>query len=112
MVKLFGKINIEDFFLREHEGFDSPGRPRLRPPSALAPAPAPALAPVAEDFDPDHPFGHCDAWTIGVLRQSFNSLNDSLRHLGRPPVNAPLVPSVAGYIYVIFMVAKVIRGLP
>ena len=116
MVKLFGKINSEDFFLREHEGFDSPGRPRLRPPSAPAPAPAPAPTPApalaAEDFDPDHPFGHYDAWTIGVLRQSFNSLNDSLRRLGRPPVNAPLVESITGYVYAIFRVAEVIRGLP
>ena len=108
----------------------SPRCPRLHPPSPPAPAPAPALTPTpapelapapaptpapalaAEDFDPDHPFGHCDAWTIGVLRQSFNSLNDSLHRLGRPPVNAPLVESITGYVYAIFRVAEVIRGLP
>jgi hypothetical protein len=39
-------------------------------------------------------------------------LNETLRRLGRPPVNAPLVPSLAGYIYTIFMVEEVMRGLP
>ena len=73
--------------------------------------PAPALAPAAEDFDPDHPFGHGDAWAIGVLRQSFNQLNDYLRH-GRHLVNAPLVESVTGYVYAIFRVSEVIKGLP
>jgi hypothetical protein len=39
-------------------------------------------------------------------------MNETLHRLGRPPVNAPLVPSIAGYVYAIFMVAKVMRGLP
>jgi len=65
-----------------------------------------------EDVFNSNPFGPGNTWAIGVLRDSLNSLNETLRRLGRPPVNAPLVPSVAGYIYVIFMVAKVMRGLP
>jgi len=46
------------------------------------------------------------------MRQSFNELNDSLRRLGRPRVNAPLVESVTEYVYAIFRVAEVIKGLP
>jgi len=46
------------------------------------------------------------------MKDSFNELNDYLVRLGRPPVNAPLVESVAGYVYAIFRVAEVIRGLP
>ena len=65
-----------------------------------------------EDVFNPHPFGPGDAWAIGVLKDSFNSMNETLRRLGRPPVNAPLVPSVAGYVYAIFMVAEVMRGLP
>ena len=72
----------------------------------------PAPAPDDPGFDPDHPFGFGDAWAIGVQRGSFRDLNDYLHRLGRPQVNAPLVESVAGYVYAIFMVAEVIRGLP
>jgi len=66
---------------------------------------------VEDVFNP-HPFCPGDTWAIGVLRDSFNSMNETLRLLGRPPVNAPLVPSVAGYVYAIFMVEEAMRGLP
>jgi len=46
------------------------------------------------------------------MRDSFNELNDYLVRLGRPPVNLPLVPNVAGYVYAIFRVTEVIRELP
>ena len=75
-------------------------------------APAPAPAPAAPEFDPDHPFGFGDAWAIGVMRDLFNELIDYLCCLGRPPVNVPLVESIVGYVYAIFRVAEVIRGLP
>ena len=65
-----------------------------------------------EDVFNPHPFGPGDGWAIGVLRDSSNSMNETLGHLERPPVNAPLVPSVAGYVYAIFMVAEAMRGLP
>ena len=69
-------------------------RPRLRP---LAPAPAPAPAPaVVEDVFNPHLFGPGDTWAIGVLRDSFNSMNETLGRFGRPPVNVLLVPSIAG----------------
>ena len=48
-----------------------------------------------EDIFNPNPFGPGDNWTIGVLRDSFNLMNETLRRLGRTPVNAPLVPSVA-----------------
>jgi len=66
---------------------------------------------VEDVFNP-HPFGPGDTWAIGVLRDSFNSMNETLGRLGRPPVNAPLVESITGYVYAIFRVAEVIRGLP
>ena len=65
-----------------------------------------------EDVFNSHPFGPGDTWTIGVLRDSFDSMNETLGRLGRPPVNAPIVPSVAGYVYAIFMVAEAMRELP
>jgi hypothetical protein len=39
-------------------------------------------------------------------------MNETLGHLERPPVNAPLVPRVAGYVYAIVIMAEVMRGLP
>jgi hypothetical protein len=39
-------------------------------------------------------------------------MKETLGRLWRPPVNAPLVSSIAGYVYTIFMVAEVMRGLP
>ena len=60
-----------------------------------------------EDVFNPTPFGPGDNWAIGVLRDSFNSLNETLHCLGRPLVNAPIVPSVAGYVYAIFMVAAI-----
>ena len=65
-----------------------------------------------EDVFNPHPFGPGDTWAIGVLRDLFNSMNETLRRLGRPPVNAPLMPSVTRYIYAIFMVEEAMRGLP
>ena len=97
----------------------SPRRRRLRPPSPSAPAPALALAPAppptpatVEDIFNPNPFSPGDTRAVGVLRESFNSLNETLHRLGRPPVNAPIVLSVAGYVYAIFMVAEAMRGLP
>jgi len=46
------------------------------------------------------------------MKDSFNSLNDYLVHLGRPLVNAPLVESAAGYVYAMFRVTEVIGELP
>ena len=88
--------------------------PHLLPPSPSAPAPAPAPAPAADDpgFDPDHPFSFGDDWAINVLQDSFNELNDYLVCLGKSPVNQPLVQNVTEYVYAIFRVAEVIRGLP
>ena len=65
-----------------------------------------------EDIFNPNPFSPGDNWTIGVLRDSFNSLNETLHRLGRRPVNAPIMPSVSGYVYAIFMVAEAMRGLP
>jgi len=66
---------------------------------------------VEDIFNPN-PLSPGDTWAVGVLRDSINSLNETLDRLGTHPVNAPIVPSVAGYVYAIFMVAEVMRGLP
>ena len=63
-------------------------------------------------FNLDHPFSFGDSWTISVMKDSFNVLNEYLVRLGRRPVNAPLVENVAGFVYAIFRVAKVLRELP
>ena len=73
---------------------------------------APAPAHDDPEFDPYHPFGSGDAWAIGVMKDSFNSLNDYLIRHGRHLVNTPLEESVSGYVYAIFRVAEVIRELP
>ena len=65
-----------------------------------------------EDIFNPNPFGPGDTWATGVLRDSFNSLKETHHRLGRRSVNAPIVPSVAGYVYAIFMVAEAMRGLP
>jgi len=66
---------------------------------------------VEDVFNPN-PFGPGDNWATGVLRDSFNSLNETLHCLGRPLVNASIVPSIAGYVYAIFMVAEAMKRLP
>ena len=63
-------------------------------------------------FNLDHPFGFGDSWTIGIMKDSFNELNEYLVRLGRRPVNVPLVENVTGFVYAIYRVAEVLRELP
>ena len=62
-------------------------------------------------FDLFHSFGYGGAWAIGVMRDSFNKLNEYLVRLRRRLVNAPLVENIAGFVYAIFRVAEVLREL-